>query len=260
MDHSSESSQRGVAHILVVVVGVLVLAAIGGIGYKVVSMHKAGVGTTSSSAYGTSSTNHNSTSSSSSTNTAIATSSCEATYHDATLCKFASSSTSLDKTSYTASLNVAQGDTTSTMTLASDGKGNTKLSGTTSGTTFNSITLNNTTYVQANGSGPWIAYPSGTSAPTSNPTSNMDIGVGNAGITFKALGTQACGSMTCYKYQVMDSATPSATQYVWFDNSDYKLREWQYIDGSSSTTMNIAYGNVSIVMPSPVESLSQMQQ
>ena len=260
MDYSSESSQRGAAHILLLVVGVLVLAAIGGIGYKVVSMHTTASNTSGNApAYGTTSnTSHQSNTNSGAA--AATTSTCEATYHDATLCKFAGSSTSLDKTAYTASLHITQSSTTSTMTLASDGKGNTKLTGSGSGATFNSITLNGTTYVQSSGSGPWIEYPSGTSAPTTDPTSSMNIGVGNAGITFKSLGTQACGSMTCYKYQVMDSATPSATQYVWFDNSQYKLREWQYTDGSNSTTMDITYGNVSITMPSPVESLSQMQQ
>jgi outer membrane lipoprotein-sorting protein len=85
----------------------------------------------------------------------------------------------------------------------------------------------------------------------------MNIGVGSAGVSFKYIGTEACGSLTCYKYQVTDSTTPSATQYVWFDNSSYKLRQWQYSDGSGNTTdMTVTYATVNITKPSPVEDLS----
>lgn len=77
-----------------------------------------------------------------------------------------------------------------------------------------------------------------------------------SGITYKALGTVACGSLTCYKYQVTDSTTPTATQYAWFDNKNYELRQWQYTDSGDTDDITISYGAVNITKPSPVQSVS----
>ncbi|HEY5268475.1 MAG TPA: hypothetical protein VII94_05095, partial [Candidatus Saccharimonadales bacterium] len=186
-------------------------------------------------------------------------SSCLATYHDSNLCHFSEFSTNFDKTAYTAQLTVTQSGATSTMTLENDTKGNTKLTATGNGQTINSITLNGNTYIESSGS--WIEYPSGTSSPSSNPTSSMTIGVGSLGISYKYIDTQACGSLSCFKYQVTDSASPGATQYVLFDKSSYKLREWLYSDSTGNTTdMTISYGAVNITAPSPVQSLSSLGQ
>jgi outer membrane lipoprotein-sorting protein len=234
-------NDKGIAHLLLIVLGVIVIAGVGFVGWKVASNHKPSTNSSGST------TSNNTTTDSS----------CLALYHDSRICNFAAFSTSFNKTSYTAALNVTQNGTTSTATLKSDGKGNTELTTTGSGETLNAITLDNIEYVQSNGSGPWIEYNTGTTSPTTNPTNSMNIGVGNAGITFKYLDTESCGSLTCYKYKVTDATTPSATQFVWFDNSGYKLRQWQYTDGSGNTTdMTVTYATVNITKPSPVESLS----
>ncbi|HUD07375.1 MAG TPA: hypothetical protein VMR34_05820 [Candidatus Saccharimonadales bacterium] len=249
MSKKLSSDERGVAHVLYVVLVVIVIAGIGVVGWKVASKHKSPTSGTSSTA-------------STSSNTAAskaADSTCLATYHDTRICNFASNSTSFAKTAYTAALNITQSGATSTLTLENDGKGNTKLTGSANGQEFNSITLNGVTYVQSGGTGAWIEYPTGTTAPTTNPTSSMNIGVGSSGVTFKYLGTAACGSLTCYKYQVSDSLMPGTTQYVWFDNSSYQLRQWQATDSSGTTDMTITYGSVNITVPSPVESLSSIE-
>ena len=235
--------ERGVAQVLIVIVAVVVIAAVAAVGYKVANNKSK------------SNSNGSTKSSVSANTTTAASSSCLTAYHDTNLCKFAANSTDFTKSAYTATLKVVQQGTASTMTLKADGKGNTDLSTTGGGQTLNAISLGGNSYIQTNGTGPWIEYPSGTSAPTSNPTSNMNIGVGSSGITYKALGTAACGNLTCFKYQVTDSASPNATQYAWFDNSSYQLREWQYSDGSGNTTdMTISYGAVTISVPSPVQS------
>jgi outer membrane lipoprotein-sorting protein len=232
--------ERGVAHLLIV-------AGIGVTAWRVASKSKPVVLTASGS----------STKTSAATTSSASDSSCLAIYHDANICNFATNSNDFTKTAYTASITATQSGTSSTMTLKNDGKGDTDLKGTSNGQTFESITIGATTYIQENGTGSWIEYPSGTTTPTTNPTNSMDIGVGNSGITFKSEGTAACGSLTCYKYQVVDSNTPTATQYVYFDKSAYKLRGWQYTDGSGNTSdMTVTYGSVNIATPSPVESLS----
>lgn len=231
-------NERGVAQMVVVIVAIVVIAAVAVVGYTVAN-------------------NHKDNSSSTSTNTATtktAGGSCLATYHDNNLCKFAANSTSLAKTAYTATLQAVEQGKTSTMTLQNDGSGNTELTTTSAGHTISVITLNGNEYLQSSSGGPWIEYPTGTTEPEANPTSSMNIGVGKSGVTYKALGTAACGSLTCYKYKVTDSATPGATQYAYFDNSNYKLRKWQYSDGGNTTDMTITYVAVTITAPSPVQS------
>ena len=240
-----QDDERGVGHLLMIIVAVLVLAAIGVVGWKVASNKSS-----------------NPSSNLSSADKAVSKakqSSCMTAYHDSKLCSFAAFSTSFNKTAYTATLKATQqGDTGSTFTIKSDGKGNTELVSTGSGQQIDAITLNGTSYIQSNGTGSWIAYPSGTSTPTLDPTTGMDIGVGSSGLAYKYLGKEACGSLTCYKYQVASSLTPGTTQYVWFDNNSYKLREWSYTDESGNLTdMVVNYSSVNITMPSPVESLTQ---
>ena len=234
-------NEKGIAHLLLIVLGVVVIAGVGVVGWRVAANHKTNTSTTGSTA----------------TKSTASDSSCLAIYHDSRICNFAAFSTTFNKTAYTAALTITQNGTTNSATLKSDGQGNTELTTTSSGETLNAITLDNVEYVQDNGTGPWIEYDTGASAATTNPTSSMNIGVGSAGISFKYIDTEACGSLTCYKYQVTDATTPSATQYVWFDNSSYKLREWQYNDGSgNTTTMTVTYTAVNITKPSPVENIS----
>lgn len=237
----SLSNERGIAMVLELVLVVLVLAVAG---YTVYAIHQHNASKTTAK-------------SSTSTTAASATadSSCLSTYHDANLCHFAANSTTLAKEAYTATITVVQSGQTSTMTLKSDGKGDTALSGTSNGSSINTIELAGATYLQSGSE--WIEYPSGTSAPTTNPTSSMNIGVGASGISYKALGTVACGSLTCFKYQVTDSSTPGTTQYAWFDNKSYLLRQWQESDGSgNSTDMTLSYQAVTISAPSPVVNFS----
>lgn len=240
--------ELGLAHVLIAVLIVAVLAVVGLVGWKVMNNSK-----------NTSNTTNNSASSGGSASTGSSAgvdSACLATYHDTNLCHFAASNTTdLSKVNYTANLTITQpGSGTSTMTLGNDGKGNTSLMGTGNGATFNSVELNGATYVESGTSG-WIEYTSGaSSAPTTtDPTSDMNLGVDSTGITYKSLGKSACGSLTCYEYQVTDAAMPDTTQDVWFDTSSYKLREWKAVSTTSGTTdMTVTYGNANITAPSPV--------
>ena len=231
------TDDRGVAHLLGVVLVAVVLVAGGYALYKIESNKSAKSGTPATTA------------------NAAVDSSCVATYHDTTLCHFASNSTSLAKTSYKGTITETQNGATSTIVLENDGNGNTTLSGSSSGATFNSVELNGSTYLESNGT--WIKYPAGSASTTTpNPTSNMNIGVGSTGITYKKIGTVSCGSLTCYKYQVVDASAPSTTQYALFDNSSYLLREWQYTDASGNMTdMKLSYEPITIATPSPVETL-----
>jgi outer membrane lipoprotein-sorting protein len=94
-----------------------------------------------------------------------------------------------------------------------------------------------------------------------NPVGNFELKFNNStgnGITAIKDGTAACGKLTCYKYQIVNSAKPAVTQYVWFDNKNYLLREYTYSNSSTGTSadMTFVYGAVTVAAPSPVQTVS----
>jgi hypothetical protein len=239
--------EAGMGHILVIALIVVVLAVIGAAGYEVSHKNKPKAST-------------NSTTVSSNSAAPASDAACVATYHDANLCKFSTNS-DISKIPYTATLTTVNSSGGGTMTLSSDGKGNTSSTLTGNGTTLSTIQLAGSSYVQTTSGGTWYEYPAGSSAPssTSNPTSSMSLALGST-VTYKPLGTSACGSLTCYEYSVTTALTPGQTQYVWFDTGQYKLREWKDTDNTGdSTDMKLTYpGSVTISKPSPVEPYTDM--
>lgn len=174
--------------------------------------------------------------------------------NDRHLCNFQKDYVPISQTSYTATVSVTspQG-TVSNLTYSSDGKGNSQVVGSTDTQQLSSIILGGNTYVKASGSS-WIEYPSGdANAPAQfNPTDTMDIGVGQSNLSYLYQDTEACGSLTCYKYTISDKTQPAATQTIWYDTTSYRLREWSYRGTTGLTTMNISYQPVTITAPSPV--------
>jgi hypothetical protein len=184
---------------------------------------------------------------------------CNKVYHDATLCKFAAANANFGKLAYTAVDTAvdAQGQT-SKFTIEADGKGNTSVTSSGGSTSFASIQIGNTSYIKSPGSTSWTKYTSNAPA-TTNPASNIKASFSDSStpaaqqIHYKKLGTQACGKLTCLKYQIIDPASAGTTQYAWFDTKDYRLQQWysKAADGSTNT-FAITYAAVKISVPSPV--------
>lgn len=246
----TKSDQRGIAH-LGLIVAVLVVLIGAGVAICRVSSNNS---------------NKNNSSSSSSSSGKVTTDkqtedACNTAVHDSTLCKFAASYNPTN-TAYKATATTTNGDNDGTLTIESDGKGNYSLSGTSAGQSLDTITIGSTSYIKDASSGTWFKYGSDSSSSTSNPASDFKLSVsditGNGSITYKNLGTEACGSLTCYKYQQIDKNNASDTSYFWFDNKDYQLRRFSITDPSTGTTdMSFSYENVSITAPSPVQDVSQ---
>ncbi len=71
----------------------------------------------------------------------------------------------------------------------------------------------------------------------------------------KKLGQEACGTLTCEKYQ-MDEPELKTTMIVWFDTKEYKARKMETsIEDGAKTTIEYSYESVTITTPSPVKEM-----
>ena len=242
-------NERGLSQV-VIIVAVVVIAAIIGVGWKVAS-------------------NSSNSPSKAANKTAASTpvdSACLKAYNDKTLCAFAAGF-SLSGVPYKAVFSVTQGTagSSSTTTYLSDGKGNSSISSVSAGGEADYITLAGTTYLKDQTDSTWWKFAPGSSSTptTSNPTSGIKFDTSVAAgstkptVTYKKIDTEACGSQSCVKYQVIDPATPTTTEYVWFDTKDYRLQQFSSKDSSGSSNDAVfTYQNVTITAPTPTKDFS----
>lgn len=76
---------------------------------------------------------------------------------------------------------------------------------------------------------------------------------------YTSLGKEACGDLTCFKYEIVNSENKESKEFIWFDDKDYKLRRTlsQSPQGNSEATFE--YDNVTVSVPSPVKDLAEDQ-
>lgn len=87
--------------------------------------------------------------------------------------------------------------------------------------------------------------------PTTDETADPTI--------YKALGKEACGTLTCFKYQVVDKSSEGTTQYIWFDTKDYQLRRTTYASDGMSSDTTFSYDKVSVKAPGSFKELGPNQ-
>jgi hypothetical protein len=73
---------------------------------------------------------------------------------------------------------------------------------------------------------------------------------------YKNLGTEACGNLTCYKYEQTFKDSPG-TRTFWFDTKKYLLRKEVSAYGEFSTTIEYEYDGISITAPSPTKDVPE---
>lgn len=80
------------------------------------------------------------------------------------------------------------------------------------------------------------------------------------GPQYKKLGKEACGSFTCFKYQMIDTTSSGETVYLWFDDSKFLMRKMSTESSDGSRMEQVySYENVSVPTPSPVKELAENQ-
>lgn len=151
----------------------------------------------------------------------------------------------------------------STMVIEVDANQNSRTVSTSNGTEIAAfVYLNKTTYVKDYTDGAWTKFTTTDSTEDTNPSDELDFTFDNepsdaaANKTeYKSLGKEACGSLNCFKYQIIDPAAPGDESIVWFDDKDYKLRRYSFKNAEGSTDMTYSYESVTITEPSPIKEM-----
>lgn len=76
---------------------------------------------------------------------------------------------------------------------------------------------------------------------------------------YKKVGKEACGNLTCFKYEFIDDEDADSKQYIWFDTKDYLLRRMQSTSHDNTFDASFSYDKFSISVPSPVKELGPDQ-
>ncbi len=72
--------------------------------------------------------------------------------------------------------------------------------------------------------------------------------------TYKKIGKETCGALTCFKYQMILTDMPDYTQYIYFDDREYLMRKTRTEDKSGMITeTSYEYKSVTIKEPSPIK-------
>lgn len=74
--------------------------------------------------------------------------------------------------------------------------------------------------------------------------------------TYKKISKEACGNLTCFKYQVIDPQNTESTEYIWFDTKNYSLRKTRSEAKGTVTETTFTYDGVNITEPSPTKDMT----
>lgn len=76
-------------------------------------------------------------------------------------------------------------------------------------------------------------------------------------LEFKSLGKEACGNLTCFKYEQYDPENPEVKRTFWFDNKEYLLRKEQGGFGEFISTIEYTYDGINVQTPSPIKDVPE---
>lgn len=75
--------------------------------------------------------------------------------------------------------------------------------------------------------------------------------------TYTFVGEEACGEMTCYKYEVGDTQMPESVRTIWFDVVKFLLRREENTFGEFTSTTEYTYDGVDVNAPSPTKDVPE---
>ena len=187
-------------------------------------------------------------------------------FNDAELCKYVNKGLAQDMSKLNYTIKTASTDSEgnkSNSEMKMDNKGNSQIvSSEKEKETSNIIVMGNTTYMKDYTDGKWFKMEN-------ESEDNQEMGQmpdmesikeefqkEQENIEYKKIGKEACGTLNCFKYQIIDPNQTSSTQYIYFDDREYVMRKMSSIDQSGYTyEMIFEYGPVTITAPSPVKEM-----
>lgn len=237
---STLKNQRGIAHIGIIL-AVVVLVVAGFVGWWVWK------------------NNDDSSTLDKSVRDAIKNAKCD--YDDKDLCKFFTGWKAQDSYEFKATATQNGKESTTTVRTQGDDKFSMKLEGELA---YEIIQIDNVLYTKASDGTWWKQTLPATDANAYKEDSDVDFaepdsGVAGQKISYKKIGKEKCGDLTCFKYQVVDPADAKTTTYIWFDDKDYQLRRMQTTSETMTYDATYSYNKVSISEPSPVKELGANQ-
>jgi hypothetical protein len=122
---------------------------------------------------------------------------------------------------------------------------------------FNMISIGDTTYTKDYTDNKWLKVTSEKESDTVKSSKDeFDYNLEEDKTEYKKIGTEACGKLTCFKYQVIDpeQADFNSKEYILFDNKEYTLRK-TITEGPDNNIAIIEfdYSKISIDVPSPIK-------
>lgn len=164
------------------------------------------------------------------------------------------------------SLQTAEGKTTTSTYEASDNGKNYHITMTVGDLPYEAIAIDDTLYTRDSSDGKWWKQKKQvTEAQEDTIKGNYDYDFqepapqpGQEPI-YKKIGKEACGNLTCFKYDVADPTAQNTKQTLWFDDKDYQLRRLRLEGDGSVSDQTFIYSTVSIKAPSPTKDLGPNQ-
>lgn len=143
----------------------------------------------------------------------------------------------------------------SVMTIQSKGDNSHSTITAANGTKNEIIILDGVSYMKLADAESWTKFgDAGSATPTDDYTPNIDFSneETKSNLSVQSLGEEACGELTCYKYQIIDASDPNTTTIVWFDTEDFKARRMTTQTAEGTAELTFSYEEVTITEPSPI--------
>ncbi|AKM81212.1 MAG: hypothetical protein UT13_C0001G0251 [Candidatus Pacebacteria bacterium GW2011_GWF2_38_9] len=78
----------------------------------------------------------------------------------------------------------------------------------------------------------------------------------NLDMQIKKVGSEACGNLTCDKYEIIDTmGEDGSTSYVWIDTKEHLARRMEFSFEGGSNVMEYKYEAVQINKPAPIKEM-----
>lgn len=189
-------------------------------------------------------------------------------YNDPDLCKFINNWKTLKQYSVKSSSSGTKDAPASSMVFEISGEDKTHISiSSVEKENYNLITIGDTTYTKDFSDNKWWKQKQPKTKDQVKEKfdfkfeSKTEGAAGNQAKTeYKKEGLEGCGSLQCFKYQVISPGIADSQEYIWFDNKDYLLRKMltKSKDGEE-TVVEFFYGNINISEPSPTKDAAPNQ-